>query len=258
MTQRRIEMGDVLDAAAVTHVGHVRARNEDAVAAYGLDWPLENGVVTTFEAPVPLLVVVADGLGGHPGGDQASRTAVEAVLAAAPTDPESLAKAIHHANEAVYAAMDAAADNIGMGSTVAAVLISADGLAIANVGDSEVFVLSDDRLISLSTADSPGGANGLPGVPTYKVTQALGGAASFHAVDPHLREFDHSTDRLLISTDGLTNYVALPVIADSLRAGNVAQAAESLLSLALDAGGLDNITLVVVDVDGPESSRGSR
>ena len=100
--------------------------------------------------------------------------------------------------------------------------------------------------------------NGLPGVPTCKVTQALGGAASFHTVDPHVREFDHSADRLLVCTDGLTNYVARPVIADSLRAGNVAQAAESLLSLALDAGGLDNITLVVVDVDGPRSSRGSR
>jgi len=248
----------VLDAAAVTHVGYVRARNEDAVGVCGVDRPLEDGVVTMFEAPVPLLVVVADGLGGHPGGDQASRMAVDAVLAAGPTDAESLAKALHHANEAVYAAMDAQADNIGMGSTVAAVLVSANGLTVANVGDSEVFVLSDDRLISLSTADSPGGANGLPGVPTYKVTQALGGAASFHAVDPHVRELDHATERLLVCTDGLTNYVARPVIADSLRAGNVAQAAESLLSLALDAGGLDNITLVVVDVDGPRSSRGSR
>lgn len=251
-------MDDVLDVAAVTHVGYVRARNEDAVGVCGVDRPLEDGVVTTFEAPVPLLVVVADGLGGHPGGDQASRMAVDAVLAAAPTDAESLAKALHHANEAVYSSMDTPAVNIGMGSTVAAVLVSAKGLAVANVGDSEVFVLSDDRLISLSIADSLGGANGLPGVPTCKVTQALGGAASFHTVDPHVREFDHSADRLLVCTDGLTNYVARPVIADSLRAGNVAQAAESLLSLALDAGGLDNITLVVVDVDGPRSSRGSR
>lgn len=250
-------MDDVLDAAAVTHLGYVRARNEDAVGVCGLDQPLEDGVVSTFEAPVPLLVVVADGMGGHPGGDQASRTAVDAVLAAAPADAESLAKALHHANEAVYAAMDPAADNIGMGSTVAAVLVSASDLAVANVGDTEVLVLSDDRLISLSTADSPGGANGLPGVPSYEITQALGGAASFHPVDPHVREFDHSTDRLLVCTDGLTNYVALPVIADSLRAGNVAQAAESLLSLALDAGGLDNITLVVVDVEGPRSSRES-
>lgn len=245
----------MLAAAAVTHVGFVRLRNEDCVGLLGLDLQLENGHVAAIEATMPLLVVVADGLGGHPSGDQASRTVVDAVLAAAPSEAEGLDKAIHNANEAVYAAMSEAADNVGMGSTVAAVLVTANCVAIGNVGDSEVFVLSDGRLDRLSTADSPSSAANLPGVPTYRVTQSLGGAASFQPVDPHVRVRVPSAGRLLICTDGLTDYVPGPLIADALRAGSVAEAAESLMTLALDAGGLDNVTLVVVDVDGPSLQR---
>ena len=188
-------------------------------------------------------------MGRHRAGDQASRLAVETVLASSPVDAESLTKAVHAANEAIVDAMSEDADNVGMASTIAAVLIADTELVVGNVGDSVVFEMTDGRLMQLSIDDVPPGSAAPPGVPSSIVTQTLGGSAKLTTIRPHSLESPRHACRLLLCSDGLTNYVPRSDIGDALAQGSPAEAVESLIALALAAGGRDNVTVVVADVD---------
>lgn len=111
---------------------------------------------------------------------------------------------------------------------------------ITNVGDSSVWELVDGRLIRLSTDDSPAGTNALPGVPSFVVTETLGGGRVLVDVDPHRC--------LLICTDGLTNFVDRVAIAAALRGADVAGGLRAFVDLAISAGAPDNVTVAVLDV----------
>jgi protein phosphatase len=199
------------------------------------------------------LAVIADGLGGHPCGDRASRLAVEHLLAAKPTDSSGLVNALHEANELIYAEMERTDGCVGMGTTIAAVLVGERGLTVANVGDRAVFELIDGRLVQLSVDDVPPGRGDLPGLPLARVTQTLGGQPRLTAIDPHVYDDDVvGTDRcLLLCTDGLTNFVPRSQIAQALDSWDGA-AIEMLINSALVAGGRDNVTIVVVLVSGTD------
>lgn len=233
----------------VTHTGCVRPRNEDSYGAPGIGSVHADGTVTGAKVTGGLcLAVLADGLGGHPRGDAASRIAVDTILEAEPTNAEELIRAIHLANDVVYRQMGDL-DAPGMGTTIAALLAHEHGFAVANVGDSPVFESSDGRLVQLSVDDAPPGQAGLPGMPTSRVTQTLGGSRSLTPVRPHLHLSDHvDRNRLLLCTDGLTNFVTRQAIAAELRHPDGGSAATALVQLALAAGGLDNVTVVVVDL----------
>ena len=189
--------------SAATHTGSVRRGNEDAYGATSLIASRVDGeVVSAAVSNEPCLIVIADGLGGHPCGEVASQLAVDHLLEAKPTDAPSLVAAAHAANESIVAAMSHDDGSIGMGTTVAAVLVHAAAVVVVNVGDSAAFEIVDDRLIQLSTDDIPAGRNGLPGVPSSIVTQTLGGGRELVEIEPHLYEDDLvSPRRLLLCTD---------------------------------------------------------
>lgn len=233
-----------------SHVGLVRQRNEDAFGATGLEVDVRDGEVVFAEALAhPVLAVVADGLGGHPSGDVASRIAVRAVLDAKPDDARSLVEAVHYANEEVVAAMSAADGSIGMGSTLVAALIREDGLAVANVGDSPAFEIVDGRLVQLTTDDVAGASPGLPGIPSSVLTQSLGGGPRLQEVDVHLYEDELPPPRrLLLCTDGVSSYLPPSTIRDSLSGGLSERAIADLIEATLVAGGRDNATVVVIEV----------
>lgn len=239
-----------------SHVGLVRQRNEDAFGATGLEVDVRDGEVVFAEALAHhVLAVVADGLGGHPSGDVASRIAVQAVLDAKPDDARSLVEAVHYANEEVVAAMSAANGSIGMGSTLVAALIREDGIAVANVGDSPAFEIVDGRLVQLTTDDVAGASPGLPGIPSSVLTQSLGGGARLQEVDVHLYEDELPPPRrLLLCTDGLTSYVAREDIASAVHGGTGTVLVGELLRLAIDAGGRDNVTLLYLESETDPSS----
>lgn len=152
---------------ASTHAGSVRPIDEDAYGATGLAPSTADGdVVSALVSDQPALVVVADGLGGHPCGEVSSHVAVDALLAAEPTEATSLIDAVHEANAAVVAMMGQQSECLGMGTTIAAVLVHSQGIAVVNVGDSAVFELVDDRLVQLSTDDVPASSSNLPGLPS--------------------------------------------------------------------------------------------
>lgn len=236
---------------AATHTGSVRRGNEDAYGATSLIASRVDGdVVSAVVSNEACLIVIADGLGGHPCGEVASQLAVDRLLEAKPMDALSLVDAVHAANESIVAAMSHDDGSIGMGTTVAAVLVHEAGVAVVNVGDSAVFELVDDRLVQLSTDDVPVGSTSLPGVPSSIVTQTLGGGRALVTVEPHLYEDDlASPRRLLLCTDGLTNFVPREQIADGVRRHSGEDAVRVIIALALAAGGHDNVTVMTLDVE---------
>lgn len=235
--------------SAATHTGAVRHRNEDYYDATGLRCSSVDGeVVSAVVTDGPCLAIVADGLGGQPSGEVASRMAVEQLIEANPTDPDALIKAFHAANEAIYDAMSRDAGSVEMGTTAAAALVLDDGIAVVNVGDSAVFEFVDGRLAQLSTDDVPARGGRLPGLPSSVVTQTLGGRRELAAIEPHLYSNDSGAPRrVLLCTDGLTNFVTRDRIADTLRTSSGCAAVEQLVQMALDAGGRDNVTVVLME-----------
>ncbi|MGH9229496.1 MAG: Stp1/IreP family PP2C-type Ser/Thr phosphatase [Acidimicrobiales bacterium] len=229
-----------------THVGRVRSTNDDNYMArddVGL-W------------------AVADGMGGHRGGDVASAIACEA-LGRSYTDRtvDGLIEAIEQANDAVYETGSSDPDLSGMGTTVVALaVVDEDGeelLAVANVGDSRVYRYSVGDLEQLTddhslVADlvregtlSPEEAAVHP--QRNIVTRALG-VSDRVPVDTITIE-PVAGDRYVLCSDGLFNEVPEPGISAVLhRLDDPAEAADELVRLAVEGGGRDNVTVVVVDV----------
>ncbi len=234
---------------AASHTGLVRGRNEDSYGATGLVTFRDDGVVATanFEGGL-YLCVVADGLGGHPCGDMASGLAVEVIMASAPANSEELIAAFVKANLAIRETAAGNRGANGMSTTAAALLLSDDGVVIVNVGDSPVFELVGERLVQLSVDDVPTAVRDLPGLPSARVTQVLGGTDEAKPIEPHsYTDQLLGSRRFLLCTDGLTNFVTRSEIADELgtaSGGNV----EALIQRSFQAGAPDNVTVVVIDV----------
>jgi serine/threonine protein phosphatase PrpC len=227
---------------AATSVGRVRQVNEDSYFAH------------------PPLFVVADGMGGHGSGDLASRIAVEEMSACASLRPlfaEAVLTALEHANRHIIERDEA--NRMGTTATGLAALETAGGdhLMVFNVGDSRVYRLSGDRLEQLTVDHSEVQELVLAGVITREqarthprrnvVTRALGSDAGL--LPDHWLLPATSGDRYLICSDGLFSELPDEVILPLLAAGGPQQAAEGLVSAANDAGGHDNVTVIVVDID---------
>lgn len=233
--------------AAVTDQGHVRSNNQDAYYAG------------------EHLLVVADGMGGMAAGDVASRLAVEAMASLdTPIDDDRQMDALHAALEAANARIAEVVDGDGslqgMGTTLTAVIFSADRAALAHVGDSRAYLLRDGRLNQLTKDDTyvqmlvdqglirPEEAGSHPR--RAVVTQALQGepvTPSYVIVEPE------PGDRWLICSDGLTSVVPAETIEAEMIAQPDPQAcAERLVESALQAGGPDNVTVIVADLTSVE------
>jgi protein phosphatase len=208
-----------------SEIGHVRKRNEDALLVQP-----ESGVYA-----------VADGMGGHPAGDVASAVAIarlEDVLGGYDgSDPvTAVGRALEEAHAAVLAAAEDEPARHGMGSTVVVALVSSDEAWVGHVGDCRCYVFGSGEGLRPVTEDH--GAGGY-------LTQALG---LERGIKPDVARVPLAAgDRLLLCTDGLTNMVDDARIAAILRKEDGAQAAcDALTAAALDAGGVDNVTLVVI------------
>ena len=234
-----------IDPAGVTDTGHVRPTNQDQLLIEGD------------------LVAVADGMGGGPRGEVASRLAVDTMKEAFAADPTAtgLVDAVGAANRAVWERADADPGLQGMGTTIAAVALVADGvehrLAVVNVGDSRVYLLRQGQLSRLTTDHSEvaelvrAGELSEDDARTHArrhiLTRVMGVGPE---VEPNVSEAEPARgDRLLLCSDGLFNELDEDEIADVLRADTEPnETADRLVELANDRGGSDNITAVVVDL----------
>lgn len=235
----------VLRSGSASDVGRVRSVNEDMALAS------------------PTLFAVADGMGGHAGGEVAARTAIDALQQEFGRHPSSdgLAEAVRQANQAVWERSHEDADLRGMGTTLTAAALVAtpqgDRLVMANVGDSRSYRLRDGALTQLSHDHSVAEelvdrgqlseAEAAIHPHRHILTRALGVSSE---VDPDVWEMaPREGDRYLLCSDGLTNEVTETRIAKLLRTTSDPQeAADKLVQMALDNGGNDNITVVVLDV----------
>lgn len=211
-----------MQVAYRTEVGHVRQRNEDALLA----------------RPERGILAVADGLGGHPAGDLASLTAVQALDEApltAAAGADDLVAATRDAHNAVLAVAEEEPGRLGMGTTVVLAAIDGGRARIVHVGDSRAYLLSTDGELQAVTRD-----HGMHGY----LTQALG---LDRDVEPDVAEvLCEPGSRLLLCTDGLTNMVDDDKLAELLGQGDAQEACDALVQTALDNGGVDNVTVIVV------------
>ncbi len=232
--------------AARSDVGLVRSNNQDSAYAG------------------PHLLVVADGMGGHAGGDIASSVAVAHLAplddeAHGPDDAlEELATALNGAHEELLAL---AGDNpalAGLGTTVTALLRSGNKLAMAHIGDSRAYLLREGELTQVTTDHSfvqhlvntgkltPEEAEHHP--QRSVLLRVLGDFDMEIVPDLSVREA-RAGDRWMLCSDGLSGVVSHDTMADALRdVGDAGACAEKLVDLALRGGAPDNITVVVGDV----------
>jgi PPM family protein phosphatase len=236
----------VLRSGSATDVGRVRGINQDM--------PLVRDN----------LYAVADGMGGHAGGEVAARVAVETLEHAFDRLPttDGLRDAFSEANAAIWQESQTNTDLRGMGTTLTAMALvggtdGQDVLALANVGDSRAYVLSDGRLTQVTDDHSLAEERMRHGEMTeaeaavhpqrHILTRALGVSSEVETDmwELHLR----SGDRVLLCSDGLTNEVGMEEMTDVLVAVSDPEAAASrLVEVANEHGGADNITVIVVDV----------
>jgi protein phosphatase len=207
----------------------------------------------------PPLFVVADGLGGHQAGEVASSMAVETVRDNAPRRPDAkaLARAVRTANQEVLRAAREGIGREGMGTTLTAAIVEGTRIAIAHVGDSRAYLLHGTQLQRVTQDHSMVADMVRRGQLTEQesrvhpnrsvITRALGTDTDLE-VDAFEVEASPG-DRLLLCSDGLTGMLEDAVIAERLGAYRDPEvAAKMLVDSANDAGGQDNITVIVVDI----------
>lgn len=243
-----------MTVTALSHPGLLRERNEDSLVVG--PWTLcatvtESPQTLFFPLGTPVVVAVADGLGGHPGGEVASALVVRrmASIGSGLSSEDAVRDALSACNRAVYLAAggDEGSELTAMGTTVAGIVVQPGSLMVFNVGDSRVLAASEDGLRQLSVDDSPPLEPGQR--TTSLVTQCLGGSPGYRPIRPHVAAAPLSPgDRWLICTDGLTDPVPPEVLDDVLREREDNRAAFELWKAAIAAGGPDNITLAVARV----------
>jgi PPM family protein phosphatase len=237
---------------ALSHAGLVRDHNEDSLVIG--QWTLcaaetETPQTLVFPIASPLVVAVADGLGGHPGGDIASSFVARELARAGPTldNEQRLRDVLSACNKDLYDIAEDQPTLMAMGTTLAGVLLTSDQVFAFNVGDSRVYTHGLDGLRQVSVDDSPPLAPGQEH--TVIVTQTLGGGLTYADVEPHVSAFPQSTEvRWLICSDGLSDLVRNETLSDLLEETEDSRAAFELWKAAIEAGGRDNITLALVRV----------
>jgi serine/threonine protein phosphatase PrpC len=256
----------MVTAHGVTHPGLVRQNNEDA-----LFWDPDLG-----------LFIVADGMGGHNAGEVASNLAVEAIKGFLARSRESeeftwpygldpelsypgnrLMTSIKLANRRVFKAGESRDEYTGLGTTVVAALIEDDQLTFSGVGDSRIYTFSNGRLDQITEDDSwiatvlarESGRSAkedaaLASHPMRHVLTNVLGAREPMEMDVSERLLT-SGETLLLCSDGLHGALEDQVLEDVLSSGRpVEDMAATLVRLALDRDGADNITALVVRYEG--------
>lgn len=228
--------------ATATHQGMVRQNNEDTV------FPDSSG-----ESEGPVILIVADGMGGHVAGEVASRLAVNA---AASSDLEA-ADRVAAGNRAIREEVAREPSLEGMGTTMTLLSLDPDGTArLGHIGDSRAYLYRDGDLTQLTEDHTVAGELASLGEiepeeveshpQRHMLTRTLG-LTRFVDVD----EVETSLkvdDRILLCSDGLTEMVADPRIGELMSEGTPDDAAWALIEAANSAGGVDNISVVIVDV----------
>jgi serine/threonine protein phosphatase PrpC len=238
-----------LSVAARSELGLVRKINEDS------------GLVGVQ------ILAIADGMGGHVAGEIASAIAIKAlepldskISLASPVDDDSITDFLLHTlagvDDQIGAMIDADPRLDGMGTTLTALILDSNRIAIVHVGDSRCYRVRDGRTDQLTRDHTLvqelvdqgriTEEEALEHPQRSLLTQALMG---HHDIAPDIALYDaRSGDRFLLCSDGLSSVVAPSDLRELLAAGGVTDAIDVLVAAAMKRGAPDNISAIVVDI----------
>ncbi len=245
-----ISVGSVTNSAG-------RPPNEDSIVAKPV--PAPHGT----DGPSYLLAV-ADGMGGHQGGEIASKLAVDLLVdlfsREAPQDVAgSLKQAYRRANEAIYGQGHGEAGQQGMGTTMVSAVVRGKYVTIANVGDSRAYLIRSRQLTQITQDHSVVGEQVTRGELTEEqarkspernlVTQALGLSESLDRRMPSIYELSLlPEDRLLLCSDGFFDVLKTDDYLAVALNSEAQSAASGLAQLAIERGTTDNVSAIVMEV----------
>lgn len=239
----------MLKTFSITDIGRMRAVNQDYM--YTSEKPVGN---------LPNLFLVADGMGGHKAGDYASRYAVEIISGmvgrTAEKNPADILKtAIEAANEHIYSKAKEDVSLEGMGTTLVAATCLGKHLQVANVGDSRLYLVGDEirqitqdhslvaEMVRLGNLDEELAKNH----PKKNIITRAIGADEKVEIDFFSVELK-AGEAILMCTDGLTNMLEDEEIRMIIKGQrDIVEKVEALVEEANKRGGMDNITVVLIE-----------
>lgn len=243
-----------IEVASLTDVGCQRENNEDSLSY----WEPKSEAEFRQKGR---LAVVADGMGGYEGGQEASRMAVETVQDVfdqePPSDPRgALLKGFKTAHERIRKFADEHPELQGMGTTCTALALNDLHLYFAHVGDSRLYLVRGDSILRLTRDHSYVGKLVESGVlrseeaerhpQRHILTAALGAGPEIEAEAPPSPVRLESGDTLVLCTDGLWSLVHEAEILDVVSRLGASAACQELVRLARERGGPDNITVQIL------------
>ncbi len=238
---------------SITNIGRKRKLNQDFV------YTSEQSV-----GPLPNLFIVADGMGGHNAGDFASKlavnTMVEKIASSEKTEVVDILKeAVDKANTVVRACAGKFPELEGMGTTVVAAVCEGRDLFVTNVGDSRLYVVGRREMVQVTRDHSwveemvrrggIGRAEARNHPEKNIITRAVGAEDIVRADFFHVELKEGET--VLMCTDGLTNMLEdkeIRMILDGAR--DIVEKAEELVRRANENGGMDNISVILIEPQG--------
>jgi PPM family protein phosphatase len=288
---RRLETESIcsrvtVDIGALSHPGLVRSNNEDSfhVISFGrslrtllTNLPTEEAVTPHVEVGYGMLV--ADGVGGAAAGEVASRTAIQALIDLTIQTPDWILnldkqhaqQVLHRMKVRFDSLKEAFEDRIrndpslaGMGTTMTVAVSLGDDLIIGHVGDSRAYIFSDGQLLRVTRDQTMAqvladlGVISPEAIKRHHSRHILTGAITASGKKAEV-ELHHLSlldgDQLLVCSDGLTEMVSDDDIVKVLEKGQSAtEACQALVDMALEAGGKDNVTVILAAYHVPSKS----
>jgi PPM family protein phosphatase len=260
MAVDRMKVKPGMEVASMSDVGRVRANNEDSC----LYWEPDSDQEFLRKGR---LAVIADGMGGHEGGQEASRMAVETVRelydrAFRNSPQDALVEAFAAAHQRIQNHAVIHPDLQGMGTTCTALAVVGDRLYFAHVGDSRLYLVRGSEISRITRDHSYVGRLVESGIvrsedaeshpQRHILTAALGAGTEVTAdiaEDPLPLK---RGDTLVLCTDGLWSVVGEPEVVAAVKQNSAADSCAAMVELALQRGGPDNVTVQVLRVGGAE------
>jgi PPM family protein phosphatase len=245
-----------VEIAALTDVGRQRTNNEDAY----LYWEPESEEDFRRKGR---LAVVADGMGGYEGGQEASRVAVETVRHVYDRDfaddpRQSLVAALLRAHDNIQRYALEHVEFQGMGTTCTALAVVGRKLYFAHVGDSRLYLVRSDEISRLTRDHSYVGRLVESGIvrsedaqshpQRHILTAALGSGKEIMPDSSDQPIPLQPGDSILLCTDGLWSVVGEAELADAVRSNSPANGCRAVVDMALERGGPDNVTVLVLRI----------
>lgn len=245
-----------LDIQAICHKGLVRENNEDALSVGGY-FLRDDATDLRLETPEQgfFYLLVSDGMGGHENGEEASQFTLESLqdqLSAGQISREDFEEDLRASVRGISAELNRQAAERGqefpMGCTLTGVIWHFGHTYLVNAGDSRTYRFRSGMLRQLTTDDTERGITGDPSASKY-LLNCIGGGCEGRLTITDLDGKLLEGDQLLICSDGLTDMVTDDELEAALAEGATAT---DLLRMACEAGGTDNISLILASVEPAE------